>query len=126
MRLTNKTLITLSITFILMFAMLTYQLPYYIYQPGLADDLTEIVNVEDGYSAEGSLHLVTVSGGQATPFDLLVAKVLPFHEIVPVEEARPEGISDEEYMRHQLFLMENSQHASMAVAYNAADKHVEI
>src|SRR5699024_1778160 len=120
MRLTKRKLITISITLILMFAILTYQLPYYIYKPGLADDLTEIVTVEDGFSAEGSLHLVTVSGGQATPFDLFVAKLLPFHEIVSLEEARPEGISDEEYMRHQLFLMENSQHAAMAVAYEAA------
>lgn len=126
MRLTKRKLITISITLILMFAILTYQLPYYIYKPGLADDLTEIVTVEDGFSAEGSLHLVTVSGGQATPFDLFVAKLLPFHEIVSLEEARPEGISDEEYMRHQLFLMENSQHAAMAVAYEAADKDVEI
>lgn len=126
MRLSKKTLITLSLIFILLFAGVSIQLPFYIYKPGLADSLTDMVEVENGSKAKGSLHLVTVSGAQATPFEYILAKVLPYHEIVPLEEARPEGMTDEQYMQHQLFLMENSQHASMVVAYEAADKKVEI
>lgn len=126
MQFTKKRLITIGVILLFIFVGLTYRLPYYIYQPGLADDLKEIVQVEGGHQSEGSLHLVTVSGGQATPFDFLVAKIFPYHEIVPIEEARPEGITDEEYMEHQLFLMENSQHAAMVVAYEAAGEKVEL
>jgi PDZ domain-containing protein len=103
-----------------------YQLPYYIYKPGLAGDLDEMVEVEGAFPSKGHLHLVTVSGGQATPFEYVTAKILPFHEIVPLEKARPEGMSDEEYMQHQLHLMENSQHSSTFVAYKAANKKVEL
>src|SRR5699024_12470910 len=42
--------------------------------------------------------------------------------VVPLKEVRPEGISDEEYMEYQLHLMDNSQHGSIAVAYEAAGK----
>src|SRR5699024_2417397 len=47
-------------------------------------------------------------------------------EVVPLKEVRPEGISDEEYMEYQLHLMDNSQHASIAVAYEAAGKEVNL
>src|SRR5699024_5268623 len=67
-----------------------------------------------------------VSGGQATPLEFLKAKFSDFQEVVPLKEVRPEGISDEEYMEYQLHLMDNSQHASIAVAYEAAGKEVNL
>src|SRR5699024_11504989 len=54
--------------------------------------------------------------------EFLKAKFSDFQEVVPLKEVRPEGISDEEYMEYQLHLMDNSQHASIAVAYEAAGK----
>src|SRR5699024_10087539 len=85
-----------------------------------------MVEIEEGQRGKGELHLVTVSGGQATPIQYALAKFLDFHDIMPIEEARPEGITDEEYMRHQLKLMENSQQSSTVVAYRAAGEHYEI
>lgn len=126
MRISKKTLIITFILAIMAFMLATYDLPYYVYKPGQANTLTTIVEVENGYESEGDLHLVTVSGAQATPIQYVAAKYLSFHEIVPLKEARPEGISDEEYMHHQLMLMENSQHSSIVVAYEAADKEVKI
>ena len=126
MRYSKKALITIAIIFIISFIGVTYELPYYIYKPGQADDLTEMVEVTNGHHGKGDLHLVTVSGGQATPLEYISAKILPFHQIVPINEARPEGISDEEYMQYQLHLMDNSQHSSMVVAYEAAGKEVTI
>src|SRR5690606_2570043 len=52
--------------------------------------------------------------------------VLPYHDLVPIEEARPDGISDEDYMHYQLKLMESSHHSSKVVAYQAANEEVEI
>lgn len=125
MRFTKKSLFIAGILFIIFFLASTYKLPYYVNKPGLADDLTDIVQVEDGYPSKGSLHLVTISSGQATPINYIAAKLLPHQDIVPMQEAR-NGMSDELYMQHQMFMMENSQHAAMVVAYEAADKEIEI
>lgn len=126
MRNSKKLLFGSFLIAICIYLIATYDLPYYVYKPGLANNLETMVAVEEGYSSEGDFHLVTVSGGQASPIQYFAAKYLSFHEIVPIEEARPKGISDEEYMRYQYMLMENSQHASMVVAYEAANKEVEI
>ena len=126
MRISKRTIVYAFTTTIILFLLFTFELPYYIYKPGQADNLEEMVEVEQGFQGTGELHLVTVSGGQATPIQYALAKLSDFHEVVPIEEARPEGISDDEYMEHQLMLMENSQHSSTFVAYEAANKEVTI
>src|SRR5690625_181796 len=103
-----------------------YKLPYYIYSPGSADSLSPIVEVDNGFTSEGDMHLVTVSGMQATPLQLIWAKIRPFHEVMPLEDVRPEGISDEDYMHAQFQMMESSQESSTVVAYEAADKGISI
>lgn len=126
MKYSKKALITFGTIFIIAFIAVTYELPFYIYKPGAADNLEDMIEIEDGYPAEGQMHLVTVSGGQATPLEYLKAKFLPYHEIMPLKDARPEGISDEEYMQYQLHLMDTSQQASISVAYEAAGEEVTI
>lgn len=126
LRISKRTILITFIITLFVFFMATYDLPYYVYKPGQADNLDDIVAVEHGYTSKGDLHLVTVSGGQVTPIQYIAAKILPYHEMVPIEEARPEGITDEEYMHYQLMLMEGSQHSSMVVAYEAANKEVHI
>ena len=111
---------------ILLFLSITYPLPFYIYKPGHADALREMVTVEDGFVSKGDMHLVTVSSGKATPIQYILAKILPHQEIISPEEARPEGISDDEYMHMQLQLMESSQKASIVVAYEAANEKITV
>ncbi|MFD1018063.1 SepM family pheromone-processing serine protease [Thalassobacillus hwangdonensis] len=123
----NRRYIITAIMVVLIAAFLTgFRLPYYIYQPGSADALNPVVSVEGGYDSEGDMHLVTVRGGQATPIQYLLAMVRPFHQIYPLEEIRPEGISESEYFHAQLQMMESSQEAAKVVAYEAADKQIEI
>ncbi|GAQ18821.1 Lon protease [Oceanobacillus picturae] len=126
MKFTKKQIITLIIVVVIAYFIAAFKLPFYIYKPGGADALNPIVSVEEGYQSEGDMHLVTVSGGQATPIQYVWAKLLPHHQILPIEEVRPEGISDDEYMHAQLQMMENSQEASTVVAYEAADKEITI
>src|SRR5690625_7929644 len=126
MKYSKKALISFGAIIIIMIIAVTYELPYYIYKPGSADSLDNMIEIEDGYQATGEMHLVTVSGGQATPLEFLKAKFSDFQEVVPLKEVRPEGISDEEYMEYQLHLMDTSQHASIAVAYEAAGKEVNL
>lgn len=126
MRFTKKHIIYLAIVVILAYFLSVYKLPYYIYKPGGADALSPIVEVEDGYKSEGDMHLVTVSGLQATPIQFVWAKILDYHEILPIKDVFPEGISQKDYMHAQLQVMESSQEAATVVAYEAADKDITI
>ncbi|MBM7572267.1 SepM family pheromone-processing serine protease [Aquibacillus albus] len=103
-----------------------YRLPYYVYKPGNADELNPIVKVDGAFESEGEMHLVTVRGGQATPMQYLLASIQQHQDITPIEEVIPEGVSQEDYFQAQLQMMENSQQASTVVAYQAANKHIEI
>lgn len=126
LRYTKRRILLFTAIIIFVFFLSTFQLPYYVYKPGGADALGQIVEVEGGSKSEGDMHLVTVSGGQATPIQYLWAKVLPYHEIQPLEEVRPKGITDEEYRHAQLKMMENSQESSTVVAYEAANEEITI
>ncbi|WP_342769342.1 SepM family pheromone-processing serine protease [Aquisalibacillus elongatus] len=122
----RKQLALFSIIIIAVFLLSSYKLDYYIYQPGDIYSLDEVVDVEDHFDSEGELHLVTVRGGQATPFYYLWAKIRPHYEIYDLEDIRPEGISQEEYIDTQLHFMETSKEAAQVVAYRAADRDIEI
>src|SRR5690625_6857709 len=115
MRISKRSIIYSFIFIVAFFFVITFELPYYIYKPGHVDRLDEMIEIENGHEATGDMHLVTISGAQATPIQYLFAKFYTFNEIIPIEDARPEGISDEEYMQYQLQLMENSHQASIAV-----------
>ncbi len=126
MRLSKKHIIYLVVIVAIAYFLSIYKLPYYIYKPGGADALDPIVSVDNGYSSEGDMHLVTVSGLQATPIQYLWAKVLSYNEILPIDKVFPEGVSQNDYMHAQLQVMENSQEAATVVAYKAADKDITI
>ncbi|SFB18706.1 PDZ domain-containing protein [Lentibacillus halodurans] len=126
MAFTKKHIIYLILVIGIAFFISAYKLPYYIYKPGGADALNPIVEVEDGYQSEGDMHLVTVRGGQATPVQYLWAQVMPNQEVLPLQEVRPEGVSEDEYFHAQLQMMESSQEASTVVAYEAADEDITI
>ncbi len=126
LRISKKSLIISSLILFILFVGVSYDLPYYIYKPGMVSTLDDVVDIEERKESEGHLYLVTVSGSQATPIQLLTAKLASYHEVVPLEVARPEGISDEDYNELQLKMMENSQNTSKYVAYEAAGKNPEI
>ncbi len=126
MKLNRKYFIPSIIILVLITFLVGYRLPYYIYKPGGADALNPIVTVNDGFTSEGDMHLVTVSGITATPFSYLWASIRPYQEITPIENVFPEGISKDAYFRLQLQMMEGSQEASKVVAYQAANKTIDI
>ncbi|GAA0613197.1 protease DdcP [Virgibacillus siamensis] len=126
MNVNKKHIITFIIVILIAFFISAYQLPYYVYKPGGADALNPIVEVDGGYPSEGDMHLVTVRGGQVTPIQFLWAKIKPHHELHPINEIRPEGVSEEEYFHVQLKMMDSSQEKAIAVAYKAAKKDITI
>ena len=126
MRFSRKKILIYLIFFIGLYFFATYQLPFYIQKPGNTEALNPIVEVAEGYTSEGEMYLVTVSGLQATPLHYLLAKVLPHNEIKPLHEVIPEGITTDDYMHAQLQVMESSQEASLVVAYEAAERDITI
>ncbi|MGP4040410.1 SepM family pheromone-processing serine protease [Gracilibacillus sp. D59] len=114
------------IALIIIFLLFTYQLPYYIHKPGHADPLNPVVEVEGASESEGDMHLVTIQGGRATPFQYVMALWRDYYDILPVEDVLLEGMTDEEYRQMQLMMMESSQEASTVVAYQAAKKEINI
>ncbi|WP_067728274.1 SepM family pheromone-processing serine protease [Oceanobacillus damuensis] len=126
MKVTKRNIIFFIITVALVYFLGAYQLPYYIQKPGGANPLNPIVEVVDGYDSEGDMHLVTVSGLQATPIQYLFAKMFSYQDILPMSEVFPEGISQDDYMHAQLQVMESSQEAATVVAYEAAGENITI
>ena len=126
MKFSKRHIAYLAVIVIVAYFLSVYKLPYYIYKPGGADALNPIVQVEGGYESEGDMHLVTVSGLQATPIQFVWAKLLSHHEILPIEDVFPEGVSQEDYMHAQLQVMESSQEAATVVAYESAGKDITI
>ncbi|MFC7061315.1 SepM family pheromone-processing serine protease [Halobacillus seohaensis] len=123
----NKRIIIPGIIVVLIVAFIgAYRLPFYIYKPGTADALQPFIEIDDGFESEGDMHLVTVRGGQATPLQWIMGQIRPYHEIVPLEQVRPEGISEDEYFHAQLQLMESSQEAAKVVAYESAGRDIKI
>lgn len=103
-------------------------LPYYIYRPGTADALNEVVEVENREepSETGDFHLVTVRGGRATFFQLITSYLNPYHDIYKIEDVFPDGYDRDNYMKQQLLMMENSQQAAALVAFELAGVDYEI
>jgi len=124
MKISKRIIAFIFLVIVIVFSLTIYKLPYYVYQPGGVNALTDVVSVDGGYKSEGEIHLVTVSGGQPTIIEYLIASVRSFHEIVPLEQVRPDDMSQEDYLHYQLKLMEGSQHSSVVVAYEAAGKEV--
>src|SRR5699024_12249838 len=87
-KLTMRQLISTIITVLIVILLFAYKLPYYVYKPGGADALDSIVKVDDGYTSEGQMHLVTVRGGEATPIKYLLDKFIPHQTIVIIEDIR--------------------------------------
>ncbi|MDA7025982.1 SepM family pheromone-processing serine protease [Bacillus sp. CLL-7-23] len=100
------------------------RLPVYITEPGEATELNPLIKVTDGYKEKGSFSLMTVKVGPANPFTYIWAKLRPYHEVLPEENFKQEGETDEEYMKRQLQMMRDSQENAMIAAYKRAGKKV--
>ncbi|SFM00287.1 PDZ domain-containing protein [Gracilibacillus orientalis] len=119
-------LIGFFVAFIMVILLFSYQLPFYIHKPGHADPLNPVIEVDGASDSEGDMHLVTIQGGRATPFQYMMALWRDYHDILPIEDVLPEGMTDEDYRQMQLMMMESSQEGSTVVAYEAAKKEINI
>lgn len=117
---------TIIVSIILAYLALFYiPLPYYVTQPGSAEELDQFVTVENGYKEKGEFMFTTVAIRQASPFYLLLGSILPFHEIEKEEEIMMSGESDEDYNNRQEHYMKTAQEKAVYNAYVNAGKDVK-
>ncbi|QNG58895.1 PDZ domain-containing protein [Bacillus sp. PAMC26568] len=121
----NKLVRSILIGVILAAVLNFIKLPYYVTKPGMATELEPIIEVEGGYDDEGSFSLTTVGFGRANIFSYIFANVLPYHELLPLEDVVQEGESDDEYLSRQMHMMESSQESAVSLAYEKAGKTVD-
>ena len=101
--------------------------PYYLYQPGSAEELAPRVTVENGRKNEqGSFYLTTVLSIKASNIYYLAYGLLAKDtEIRKAQEVRGD-MSDEEYGRLLEHMMSASQQNAAAAAFKAAREPVKV
>ncbi|MEK4285660.1 SepM family pheromone-processing serine protease [Ureibacillus sp. FSL K6-0165] len=116
-----KHFITIIVTMLVLFFLSFYKLDYYIMKPGSSYDVSEFVTVENGdLDDEGTISLMTVAMGPATPLTYLIAKFKECEDILKKEEVYHKEEDEREYNVRQLKLMKDSQFNAIYVAYNKA------
>ncbi|WP_264189758.1 SepM family pheromone-processing serine protease [Bacillus carboniphilus] len=121
-----KQLAILTLIFTALLSINLIELPYYITKPGITKELDRIVEVEERFEGEGSFSLTTVSIGRANPYTYVWANLQSFYEIYPVNDVKYENESDEDYLDRQLYMMESSQDAAISLAYEEANREVDL
>lgn len=103
-----------------------FPLPYYIDAPGGLIDVSERLEVEDGYKINGSLNLAYISEFKANIPTIIYALFNKDWEIVKKEDvvADNETIEENDYRNH-LLLEEANQNAIM-VAFDKANLEYEV
>lgn len=104
--------------------------PYMIMAPGVAQELSSIITVEDGYKEEnkGEFMLTAVSTQRATILDYIYIKLSKPTgvELGHMSEHLPEGMSMVEYLEIMDEFMQDSQNKAIAVALQKAGLPVQI
>jgi Lon-like protease len=122
----NKVWLGFLVVFVLIFALYYFPLPYYISAPGDAIELQPIIEVEEGYEEQGSFMLTTVKMGGANFISFARAQMDNYMELIDKETILAHYDDEEDYTEYQLQVMETSQDAAIMVAYQLADKPVEV
>lgn len=100
---------------------------YYITRPGSAIELAPIIEVEGGKKDEtGSFMLTTVRMGEANLAWYVYAKVSQDAELMEKELVVSQGESNEDFVRREQAVMDNSQKLAEAVAFRLAGYDVKV
>ncbi|MBY0124150.1 SepM family pheromone-processing serine protease [Bacillus sp. S/N-304-OC-R1] len=100
--------------------------PYYLYQPGSAEELATRVNVENGDKEEdGGLYLTTILSVDASNiYYLIYGLFAPYTEIRKAEQVKGD-LSDEEYDRLLKHMMDSSQQNAISSSMKAAGERAD-
>jgi Lon-like protease len=93
-------------------------LPLYVEKPGPARDVVPRIDIEGTatYQPEGPLYFTTVTFFEPTIYGVLGGWLDPSQRVVPQEAIIPEGVSEQEYERVNVSLMDQSQIAAVSAS----------
>lgn len=104
--------------------------PYYVMSPGIAEELSPIINVENGHKnkIEGSFLLTAVGSQKATVWDYIYVNAFnpAGYELEILSEQLPEGINMDKYLKMMSDLMEESKMTAEAVALRKLGYDVKV
>lgn len=104
--------------------------PYMVLAPGIAEDLSQIITVEDGYKGliKGNFMLTAVTSHQATVWDLfyLTIRKPAGIELEDMASQIPPGMNMNEYMEIMNRYMVDSQLKAQKIAFEKAGYDVEM
>jgi len=110
---------------IILFFVLTFQLPFYIEAPGGILDVSTRVEVENSKKINGSFNLAYVSEFKATIPTMIIAFFNDNWDILKKEEVLSNETEDEiEYRNH--LLLEEANDNAIIVSFNKANEYVMV
>lgn len=114
------------IFFIILFLVIQFPVPYYVFTTGGITDLSKRFVIEDSYTQKGSYNLSYVSQLDGNVLTYLLSNIIPSWEAVEVENYQYGNESLEELaIRDKLSLIYANQTAVM-LAYGKAGKEIKI
>ena len=118
----------IGIIFILFVISHFVPVPYQVMQPGIAAELSPMINVEEGYDNQGEFLLTAVSSRRAVAWDYLYISLFAPEdkELTAISEQMPENMDMNEYIDLMAELMEESKLQAQAVAFRQAGYQVEV
>ena len=116
----------IGVTIAFFIAAFWVRLPYYIEVPGGAEDVRQVLLVDNKADKEaGSYNFVTVGVEQATFAHLVYAWLTPFTDIYSAKDMTG-GSTDDEFNRINLFYMETSQNIAKYQGLTTAGKEIKM
>jgi PDZ domain-containing protein len=104
-----------------LFVLRQVTLPYYVFAPGPADDVTTRITIEGHatYPSDGRLLLTSVTYYRANAFQLIRAWIDPAETVVPEHDLVPAGSTQDEEFQVALSQMDTSKIDAAVVALTA-------
>lgn len=103
-------------------------IPYQVMEPGIAAELSPMIDVKDGYENKGDFFLTAVSSRRAVAWDFAYITLFSpeDQELTSITEQLPEDMDMNEYIDLMSKLMEESKLQAQAVAFRKTGHQVKI
>ena len=111
---------------IIFIIIMNFPLPYYIMAPGGIIDISDRIEVENKQEMEGTLNLLYVSEYEANVATMLMSFLFKNWDAESVEESQVSNESMEEIFLRNKVMLDNSIQNAIFVAYNSANKNIDI
>ena len=118
----------IGVVFILFVISHFVPVPYQVMEPGIAEELSPMIKVENGYENEGEFLLTAVSSRRAMAWDYFYLSLFGADDknLTSISEQLPENMDMNEYIELMSELMEESKLQAQAVAFRRAGYEVKI